>query len=187
MVSNHLFFPSFLSYKADFLWIAILYTQSISARLQPKNGCIPDARAFSSSGKDRPDPPSLRKLSTGHIQETQDRPPPKTQPKKKEQDADKGGGGAPPPHIKTASGGTGAWPREVGVQRVAWNSVNGLAAAALLASATAAGLCRVDEVWGRWIRGKVPYGGIEHIRRELEDEMDVDEEDEEGEDDEDDG
>lgn len=50
------------------------------------------------------------------------------------------------------------------MHRVAWNSVNGLAAAALLASATAAGLCRVDEVWGRWIREKVPYGGIEHIR-----------------------
>ena len=128
----------------------------------------------------------VSKLKIGRKQETQDRPPPKTQSKKKEQDADKGGE-AQQPHIKTTSGGTGAWPREVGVQRVAWNSVNGLAAAALLASATAAGLCRVDEVWGRWIRGKVPYGGIEHIRRELEDDMDVNEDEEEGEEDEDDG
>jgi len=129
-------------------------------------------------------PYTLSKTQTGRIQETQDRPPPKNQSKKKEQDADKG---EAPLHIKTTAGGTGAWPREVGVHRVAWNSSNGLAAAALLASATAAGLCRVDEVWGRWIREKVPYGGIEHIRREMEDEMDVDEDEEEGEEDEDDG
>jgi transcription factor C subunit 6 len=67
------------------------------------------------------------------------------------------------------------------VHRVVWNSGNGLAAAALLASATAAGLCRVDELWGRWIKGKVPYAGIEHIRRELdidEDEGDEDEDEE---------
>lgn len=55
---------------------------------------------------------------------------------------------------------------------MAWNSNNRLAAAALLASATAAGLCRVDEVWGRWMKEKVPYGRIEHIRREKEDEDD---------------
>ncbi|KAF8075956.1 hypothetical protein FPV67DRAFT_1558547 [Lyophyllum atratum] len=77
--------------------------------------------------------------------------------------------------IKANAAGTGAWPREVGVHRVTWNSCNGLAASGLLASATASGLCRVDELWGRWIKGKVPYGGIEHIRRELDDEaMDVD-------------
>lgn len=72
--------------------------------------------------------------------------------------------------------GTGAWPREVGVHRVTWNSVNGLASTSMLASATASGLCRVDVLWGRWIKGKLPYGGIEEIRRELDtaDAMDVD-------------
>jgi transcription factor C subunit 6 len=62
------------------------------------------------------------------------------------------------------------------VHRVIWNSGNGLAAAGLLASATGSGLCRVDELWGRWMKGKVPYGGVEHIRMELEDDesaMDV--------------
>lgn len=62
------------------------------------------------------------------------------------------------------------------MHRVTWNSCNGLAASGLLASATASGLCRVDELWGRWIKGKVPYGGIEHIRQELDDNaMDADE------------
>ncbi|KAG6911400.1 hypothetical protein DXG01_016497 [Tephrocybe rancida] len=107
-------------------------------------------------------------------QETQDRPATKAKAAKakatndaaaiKEQE-----------RIKANSIGTGAWPREVGVHRVIWNSCNGLASSGLLASATASGLCRVDELWGRWIKGKVPYGGIEHIRRELDDDaMDVD-------------
>lgn len=79
---------------------------------------------------------------------------------------------------KANSVGTGAWPREVGVHRVVWNSCNGLASSALLASATAAGLCRVDELWGRWIKDKVPYTSIEHIRREDEGgRMDIDGED----------
>jgi transcription factor C subunit 6 len=69
--------------------------------------------------------------------------------------------------------GTGAWPSEVGVHRVTWNSSNGLAAAGLLASATASGLCRVDELWGRWMKGKVPYAGIEHIRMELAEDADA--------------
>lgn len=82
--------------------------------------------------------------------------------------------------FKASSVGTGAWPRQVGVHRIVWNNCNGLAAAGLLASGTAAGLCRVDALWGRWIKGKVPYAGIEHIRRELEDDgMDVDEEEDE--------
>ncbi|TFK36417.1 hypothetical protein BDQ12DRAFT_686864 [Crucibulum laeve] len=77
--------------------------------------------------------------------------------------------------IETAPPSTGAWPREVGVHRVVWNSCNGLAASGLLATATASGLCRIDVLWGRWIKDKVPYGGIEHIRRELDDdEMDID-------------
>ncbi|RDB22994.1 Transcription factor tau subunit sfc6 [Hypsizygus marmoreus] len=96
-------------------------------------------------------------------QETQDRPAPKSKSTK-----------AKPTPAKTAVG-TGAWPREVGVHRVTWNSSNGLAAAGLLASSTASGLCRVDELWGRWIKGKVPYGGIGHIRKEVDDDaMDVD-------------
>lgn len=77
---------------------------------------------------------------------------------------------------------------------MAWNSGNGFNAAGLLASATASGLCRVDVLRGRWMRDRVPYGGMDGIRgagtggnddgdgdsRE-EDEEDEDEEDEEGE------
>lgn len=70
---------------------------------------------------------------------------------------------------------TGAWPQEVAVHKVTWNNGNGLNACGLLASATSSGLCRVDNVWGRWMKDKVPYGGIEQIRREeMEDGMDVD-------------
>ncbi|PCH37809.1 hypothetical protein WOLCODRAFT_95877 [Wolfiporia cocos MD-104 SS10] len=66
--------------------------------------------------------------------------------------------------------GTGAWPREVGVQRVVWNQGNGLACAPWLASATGSGLCRVDWLLGRWIRDRVPYYGIEGIRGEIDEE-----------------
>ncbi|TFK64273.1 hypothetical protein BDN72DRAFT_889630 [Pluteus cervinus] len=58
---------------------------------------------------------------------------------------------------------TGAWPAEVGVNRVVWNNGNGLGSVGMLASATASGLCRVDVNWGRWMRDKVPYGGLERI------------------------
>ncbi len=43
---------------------------------------------------------------------------------------------------------TGAWPREVGVQRVVWKAGNGLGWAGMLASATGSGLCRVDYLEG---------------------------------------
>ncbi|KAF8630441.1 hypothetical protein AX17_005418 [Amanita inopinata Kibby_2008] len=72
------------------------------------------------------------------------------------------------------AGGTGAWPQQVGVQRVAWNSGNGPASSALLASATASGLCRIDVLWGRWIKSKVPYGSVENIRGEDGAAMDMD-------------
>lgn len=63
------------------------------------------------------------------------------------------------------------------MHKVTWNNGNGLSGCGLLASATASGLCRVDNLWGRWMKDKVPYGGIQHIRREeLEDDMDVDSE-----------
>jgi transcription factor C subunit 6 len=78
-----------------------------------------------------------------------------------------------------SSGGTGVWPWQVGVQRVAWNNGNGLASAGLLASATASGLCRIDVLWGRWIKNKVPYGSTERIRGEDGAAMDVDSDDSE--------
>ncbi|KAH8106919.1 hypothetical protein BXZ70DRAFT_915612 [Cristinia sonorae] len=68
---------------------------------------------------------------------------------------------------KTMPIGTGAWPTEVGVQRVVWNSGNGLAGAPLLASATGSGLCRVDCVLGRWYRDRVPYVSVEQMRQEV--------------------
>ncbi len=70
-------------------------------------------------------------------------------------------------------GGGGAWHPSVGVQRVAWHSGAGLAAAGLLASATGSGLCRVDFLEGKWFRERVPYERVEAIRLE-EGVMDVD-------------
>ncbi|KAI0306286.1 hypothetical protein B0F90DRAFT_1688642 [Multifurca ochricompacta] len=72
-------------------------------------------------------------------------------------------------------GGGGAWDASVGVQRVAWHSGAGLAAAGLLASATGSGLCRVDFLKGRWFRDRVPYERIEAMRLEEENAMEVDE------------
>ncbi|ESK88790.1 hypothetical protein Moror_17124 [Moniliophthora roreri MCA 2997] len=91
-------------------------------------------------------------------QETQEKPtagPAKAKPKKK-----------PDVPSATAQPHTGAWPREVGIHVVAWNSSNGLSNAGLLASATASGLCRIDWLWGRWMKGKIPYHGIHGIRGE---------------------
>ncbi|KAJ6620827.1 hypothetical protein B0H10DRAFT_2020767 [Mycena sp. CBHHK59/15] len=80
-----------------------------------------------------------------------------------------------------APGGTGAWSREVGVQRVVWNNGNGLGASSLLASATGCGLCRVDVLWGRWLNDRIPYSSVAHLRMEVEsvqgDAMDVDSDD----------
>lgn len=139
---------------------ALLHPQGISNGLQQEDGVISNARAVPSTGHYLA---ILRRSLFERVsQETQERPP--------------------SVRIKTKFVpkanfiGTGAWPSEVGVHRVTWNSTNGLAAAGLLASATASGLCRVDELWGRWIKDKVPYTAIEHIRMELPDAnaMDVD-------------
>ncbi|KAI0263392.1 hypothetical protein BC834DRAFT_827534 [Gloeopeniophorella convolvens] len=81
--------------------------------------------------------------------------------------------------LERPEGGGGAWDVSVGVQRVAWHSGAGLAAAGLLASATGSGLCRVDFLDGRFIRDRVPYESVEAMRLEDGDEMDVDEADEE--------
>ena len=62
--------------------------------------------------------------------------------------------------------GTGVWPPSVGIHRVVWNCGNGLSGAPLLGSATASGICRVDWLVGRWMKGKIPYGGIVSIRGE---------------------
>lgn len=42
-----------------------------------------------------------------------------------------------------------------------------MAAASLLASATGSGICRVDWLDGRWVRGRVPYCSVEAIRGEV--------------------
>ncbi|KAL1707141.1 hypothetical protein EV121DRAFT_199826 [Schizophyllum commune] len=70
------------------------------------------------------------------------------------------------PQRRSTPAGTGAWPPEVGVHKVVWNQGNGLARSSMLASATAAGLCRVDVLWGRWMKDKVPYQGVDQIRME---------------------
>ena len=49
-----------------------------------------------------------------------------------------------------------------------WNDGNGLARTPMLASATGAGLCRVDWLLGRWGRDPPPYYGVEGIRGEKE-------------------
>lgn len=74
---------------------------------------------------------------------------------------------------------TGVWPPLIGVHRVVWNSGNGLSGASLLGSATASGLCRVDWLEGRWLKGNVPYRSIEAIRIEEEGADDMDEDDDE--------
>ena len=61
--------------------------------------------------------------------------------------------------------GTGVWPPSISIHRVAWNCGNGLSSASLLGSATASGICRVDWLEGRWMKGKIPYHGVENIRR----------------------
>lgn len=79
--------------------------------------------------------------------------------------------GTPTPEV-----GTGAWPANIGVLQAVWNSGSGLSGAPLLATSTASGLCRIDYLAGRWINERLPYGGIEGIRGEVEG-MDVDEDD----------
>ncbi|KAG9226490.1 hypothetical protein CCMSSC00406_0005843 [Pleurotus cornucopiae] len=76
--------------------------------------------------------------------------------------------------------GIDAWPKEVGVHRVVWNSGNGFQAASILASATASGLCRIDIPSGRWYRDKVPGHSVAVVRGEVSvdgADMDVDEDD----------
>jgi transcription factor C subunit 6 len=44
----------------------------------------------------------------------------------------------------------------------------------MLASATASGICRVDWLQGRWLKGRVPYRSVPKMRGELDtDEMEV--------------
>lgn len=75
---------------------------------------------------------------------------------------------------------TGAWPKEVGVQLAVWNNVNGINSVGLLATATGSGLCRIDNVSGRWMRDHITYGGVGGIRLdEGVDPMDVDTEESE--------
>src|SRR5438552_2753391 len=70
---------------------------------------------------------------------------------------------------------TGAWPPQVGIHHVVWNNGNGLGAAGIMASATGSGICRVDFLQGRWLKGKIPYGNIAKVRGELHaDDMEVD-------------
>jgi transcription factor C subunit 6 len=75
------------------------------------------------------------------------------------------------PLAERTSSSTGAWSPEVSVHRVAWNDGGGLAGTPWLASATASGLCRVDWLEGRWMRGRIPYGGVTIIRKEVEGEI----------------
>ncbi|KAI0831441.1 hypothetical protein BC628DRAFT_1336499 [Trametes gibbosa] len=79
---------------------------------------------------------------------------------------------------KSVPVGTGAWPPEVGIHRVAWNDGNGLGRTPLLASATGSGLCRVDWLLGLWARDQLPYTGIEGMRGETAGVFDEDEESE---------
>ena len=69
--------------------------------------------------------------------------------------------------IRAGIQSAGAWPPEVSVTRVAWNNGCGLARAPLLASATASGLCRVDWLLGHFQDDRIPYGGVQQIRFEI--------------------
>jgi transcription factor C subunit 6 len=61
---------------------------------------------------------------------------------------------------------SGLWHPSVAVTAVSWNNGCGPGRAHMLASCTASGLARIDVLEGRWMRGVVPYGSIEAIRRE---------------------
>ena len=65
------------------------------------------------------------------------------------------------------------------MHRVVWNTGNGLASSGLLAAGTASGLCRVDVLWGRWSKEKIPYGSVEDIRMEDDNAMEIESEEEE--------
>ncbi|KAG8975572.1 hypothetical protein FRB90_009495, partial [Tulasnella sp. 427] len=51
-----------------------------------------------------------------------------------------------------------SWPPEAGVLCASWNSSNGLTGCQLLASGTASGLCRIDNLWSS-VKGVVVGGG----------------------------
>ncbi|KAF8327233.1 uncharacterized protein EI90DRAFT_3018294 [Cantharellus anzutake] len=76
----------------------------------------------------------------------------------------KGESGAVAPQEGRSYDGSGAWPAEVGVHRVAWHSGGGLHSAPLLASATASGLCRIEWMKGRGQEGINLYSMIQHLR-----------------------
>jgi len=71
------------------------------------------------------------------------------------------------PSIDARSPNSGAWPANVSVTCVRWNSGGGLTRAPLLASATASGLCRVDWLLGHFARNHLPYGGVRVVRKEF--------------------
>lgn len=62
--------------------------------------------------------------------------------------------------------GSGGWPLQVGVHRVAWNSASGYGCANLLASGMACGFVRIDWLEGRFVNGKIPYVDIGTLRGE---------------------
>lgn len=107
---------------------------------------------------------SIRHSAYFHAQEHQDRPTASRVTKKKKE-------------IELPVS-TGAWPPEVSVTRVTWQSGSGLAQAPLLASASASGLCRVDWLLGRFSKNRFPYQNIETLRGEVEGAGDEDAEDE---------
>jgi|ERR1700722_6675156 len=108
----------------------------------------------------------MHMLTNISVQETNDKGTTAAKNKMKERETSDNG-------LSGAS--TGVWPQQAGIHRVVWNDGNGLAAAGLLASGTASGICRVDWLQGRWMKGKVPYGSIVNIRKEMDaDVMDVD-------------
>ena len=133
---------------------ALLRPQNLSARLQSQDGRVPDVRTIRPAGECLT-VRVIRKSHTSHRQELQDRP---TYSRLKR--------GGKVPQRRSTPAGTGAWPPEVSVHKVAWNQGNGLARSSMLASATAAGLCRIDMLWGRWMKDKVPYQGVDQIRME---------------------
>jgi transcription factor C subunit 6 len=61
---------------------------------------------------------------------------------------------------------SGLWPSNVAVTTVRWNSCCGLGYAPFLLSGTASGIVRIDFLEGAWIRSAIPYGSIEKIRGE---------------------
>ncbi|KAG8930300.1 hypothetical protein FRC01_002966 [Tulasnella sp. 417] len=104
-----------------------------------------------------------------HLRASQPQPTPKGKGKKQKKVAE--------PEAESKSSSSSTWPPEAGILCASWNP-NGLTKCQLLASATASGLCRIDNLWSLKKEQKVGPGrkGKGKEKKCQGEEMEVDEE-----------